>query len=101
MNKTSTEVSYMLRVPIYGYSGMGYAHLNHVEESFETIEKAIERSKRYSAAFSFAETHPAEISYEQYEALAELHREMTDIVSFSIRGEPKLFKVTTITEELN
>ncbi len=96
---------YILRVPIHGYSGMGYESQSHFTKTFTDKEAALKWYRRYTKAWELTQRQatwsrgdPISILWNDREE--EFMREMDDNVSFSIEGPPILSRATTVEEPI-
>lgn len=90
-------IQYIVKTPIYGYSGMGYSHLSHITKSFNT-EKAARKWKKHC---DFAhKIHLAHYHFGNEERFDNYIRHMTDEISYHIDGISKIYKRTIEEEEL-
>lgn len=86
------QIKYIVRHPIYGYSGEGYSNRNILEKSFSTIEQARKYKRRADKCF---EGHLYQsISFDEF------YREMTDHMAFRFTGLGQIFKITTSEESV-
>jgi hypothetical protein len=93
MMMETTINSYLVRTPIYGYNGMGYDHARFLEKEFDSLQKAQKWARKCDRVFNGdgAKTSLWEAFY----------REMTDNISYSIKGLSKIYEKTVIMKELN
>lgn len=91
----TTAVTYVVRTRIYGYNGMGYDHLSHVESSHATELSARERMAAIQAVRQAATV----TNCTDDEAADELEWDLTDGRSYCFKGDPVLIK-RTVTEEV-
>lgn len=98
--KTTTQecvshtVTYQVRVPIYGYSGMGYESRRPsvIVKTFLSEADARRCARRFSAAWRLSLWNkPLSASAEEF------YREMTDEISYAIKGPPVIDEVTATT----
>lgn len=82
--------SFVVKSPIYGYSGMGYESVYTVEESFDTEEKARTHLALCNQAYNGKGGTMAE----------DIYFNMTECLSFKYTGPSTLVKRTIIEEQI-
>lgn len=99
----ATTSHFVLRVPIHGYSGMGYESHSHLTKTYANETEARKWFRRYSKAWELTsrqdkwyQGQPDSLLWTDREEA--FMREMSEVVSFSFRGPPTLSRAT-ITEE--
>ena len=85
-------VSYVVFTPIYGYNGMGYARMPFLEKRFGELEDAIKWARRCDKVYeSEGKSGPTWDAF---------YIEMTDNISYCIKGKSLIRKQTLISEEI-
>jgi hypothetical protein len=86
----TTNTAYVVKSPIYGYSGMGYTHINLLHEAFDTEEEARKRKTDCDKAFKMGKSDTF-LCPESDAEQDDFYREMTDHISYRFTGESKIY----------
>jgi hypothetical protein len=89
--------TYLVRTPIHGYSGMGYESIPYLEYEFKDEQKARKWKKHCDFAYKIQHQHyhfGCEDRYDDY------IRKMTDEISYSFRGESKIYKKQVVCDAI-
>lgn len=100
-----TRSYYVLRIPIHGYSGMGYETVNPLVKTYDDETEARRWLRRYTKAWELTKRQDTWYHGQPIAALwndreEAFMREMSDVVSFSFRGPPTLSLATTTEQTL-